>query len=357
MSPTTLRPSWVRQAGWVIGLTVLALAISVLRITPKLVPWHDHPLFFETTKVDSMVAQLHDPSGWDRIRKNDPEFNGIQTIRWRLLPPVFGHALDLSPHAYLTLPWLGLAWLMALVVHYALRAGASSLAAGAGAIVVGTSSAFFCGSCAIGYFDPFYLIALVAFTFSPSPLAALGACLLGPWIDEKFLIMLPACVVARWALFPDWRTWRWALLGIAPYCLLRLIALGSGDDSFSRQFAMQGAMFRNYAPALPEGWWYGFRAGWLLVGAGIGAVVMTVTRPARWFLGLALIAGVGAISFLAWDTTRSIAMLLPFLILGLCKGVDGRVVLAVAVLNLLLPAAYVWCGTPVTVPVTSILFR
>ncbi len=349
--------SAARQWGLVIALSLVAILLSVVRITPKLVPWHDHGLFYETTKVEPMLDQMHDPVGWEKKYQGNWDFNGIQTIRWRLLPPALGHVLHLSDHAYLTLPWVALVVLVGLAVHYALGFGATPLQAGAVGVLVGTSAGFFSATCALGYFDPLYLIPLLVVACAPSPLAVLGACLLGPWADEKFLFMLPAVGAARWAWQPD-RRWIWrAAAGIAPYCLLRLVAVGFGDGSIRAQIHMQAAAFAGYAPALPEGWWYGFRAGWVLVLAGIWLVSRTLERRVAIFFATGLLAAIGSVSFLAWDTTRSIAMLLPFLVLGLQAKWTGRFVVGLAVINLLLPAAYVWCGAPVTVPLRSILFR
>jgi hypothetical protein len=295
--------------------------------------------------------------GWEKKYRGNWDFNGIQTIRWRLLPPALGQALHLSPHAYLTIPWVALAAMVALGIHYALRFGATPWGAGAVGVLAGTSSAFFSASCAVGYFDPLYLIALLVLCGSPSHLAVLGACLLGPWVDEKFLFMLPACGAARWAWQPD-RRWIWRVVaGIAPYCLMRLAALAQGDDSLRQQISMQAAAFAGYAPALPAGWWYGFRAGWVLVLGGIWLVGRTLDRRLAAFFVVGLLAAIGSVSFLAWDTTRSIAMMLPFLLFGAQAKWAGRVLVGLAVINLLLPAAYVWCGTPVTVPLTSILWR
>lgn len=346
-----------RQWTLVISLSVVAVFLSVVRITPKLVPWRDHPLVYETTKVEPMLDQLHDPVGWEKKYHGNWDFNGIQTIRWRLLPPALGQLLHLSPHLYLTVPWVALAALVALAVHYALRFGAAPLHAGAVGVLVGTSSAFFSASCAVGYFDPLYLIALVVVSCSPSHLALLAACLLGPWVDEKFLFMLPACCAARWAWQPD-RRWIWRVIaGIAPYCLVRLAALALGDGSLRQQISMQSAAFPSYAPALPAGWWYGFRAGWVLIFWGIWMICRTLDRRIGAFFVVGLLAAIGSVSFLAWDSTRSIAMLLPFLLIGVQAKWAGRLLIGLAVINLLLPAAYVWCGSPVTVPLTSILAR
>lgn len=336
-------------------MTVSAVGLSVLSIAPKLFPWRDYPLVFETTKVEPMTAQLHDPGNWEEAWRDHPEFSGIQSIRWRLLPPVLGHALHLSPGLYFTLPWLALPWLIALVGHYALRLGATAAQAWGACLLTGTSSVFFSATCAKGYFDVGYLLLLLPVAFSPSRPVVLAACLAGPWIDEKFLFMLPSCLALRWAWEDFDRTWLvTAAAGIAPYCLIRLAALLVGqDDSFARQLTMQATMFPHYAPALPEGWWYGFRLGWVLIGGGLWWSSRQLSARLRVALWLSFLGSVAAISFLAWDTTRSIAMVFPFLLIGLKEPKIARFALALGLLNLLLPAAYVWCGEPVTVPLPS----
>lgn len=351
-----IRRPWPRLL-LILAATVVALGLSVLAITPKLLPWRDNPLVYETTKVAPMIKQLTDPGGWDRVHWSDPEFNGIQTIRWRLLPPVFGRLLHLPPPVYLTLPWLGLLWLTALCIHYSMTQGATALQAGALGVLVGTSSATFSASCAVGYFDPFYLIALLVACFTPSRLLFLAACLLGPWVDEKFLLMLPACCILRWTWQPIRQWWAPAVAGIAPYCLFRLVAWALGDTSVTRQFDMQGAVFWDYAPALPAGWWYGFRVGWVLIALGLWQAGRLLDERQRWLLFAALAGAIGSVSFLAWDTTRSIAMLLPALVIGLSFAPFRRYVPWLAAINLLLPAAYVWCARPETVPLKSILVK
>jgi len=333
---------------------VVACALSLLAITPRVVFWRDYPGTYEAVKVPAVLAQLRDPGGWDRALWIDPSFNAIQTLRWRLLPPVVGQLLHLPPRAYLGLPWLGLVALVGACVHY-LRDRLSVWVLLAAGVLATTSSAFFCSSCFVGYFDPFYQLALVVFTFAPSPLLAAGACALGPWCDEKFLLMLPACACLRWVREPSWRSTVWPTLAILPYCAARLAALAAGDTSVSRQIAMQGAVFADYAPALPLGWWYGFRLGWVAVGVGVAAAWRALGWRAGSLMAASLLAAVAAVSFLAWDTTRSIAMALPFLVAGARERRLRPWLVGLAALNLLLPAAYVWCGHPVTVPLTSFL--
>jgi hypothetical protein len=337
------------------SVVVAACALSLLAITPRVVFWRDYPGTYEAVKVPPMLAQLKDPGNWDRALWTDPSFNASQTLRWRLLPPVVGQLLHLPPRAYLGLPWVGLTLLVGACLHHLQGRGVGGWGLLAVGVLVGTSSAFFSSSCALGYFDPFYLLALVIFTFTPSPVLAAGMCALGPWVDEKFLLMLPACLSLRWVRQPSWKCAAWFAAAISPYCLVRLVSLACGESSVARQIAMQGAVFADYAPALPLGWWYGFRLGWVAVGIGLAAAWRALGWRAGSLMAASFLAAVGAVSFLAWDTTRSIAMALPFLVAGAGERRLRPWLAWLAALNLLLPAAYVWCGHPVTVPLTSFL--
>jgi len=336
------------------GLTLLAMGLSVLAITPRVVFWKDYAeMTFETARVPSLTAQLADPIHWDQAYLTNPLF-GDNALRWRLLPPVIGHALHLSPRVYLGLPWVGLFFLVGTSLHYLQRRGVGPLGLLAAGVLIGSSAVFFGSSTSIGYFDCLYLLALVVFCFSPSPLAAVIACLLGPWCDEKFLLMLPACGLLRWSWQPGWRWVGGAALGVLLYCAARLSALAGGDSSLRLQLAMQSKVFSHYASSLPLGWWHGFRLGWILVAAGIWLAWRQLPRNLGLVLLASLLAALVAISFLAWDTTRSIAMLFPFFLVGAAEPRLRRVLVWLAVLNPLLPAAYLCCANPVRVPLTSI---
>lgn len=337
------------------GLTVLAIGLSLLAISPRVIFWkHYSEITFETARVESLLAQLHDPGGWDRAYLANPFF-GDNALRWRLLPPVIGHALHLPPTIYLGLPWAGLFVLVGTCLHYLRLRHVSNLGLLAAGVLIGTSSAFFGSSTSLGYFDCLYLQALVVFTFSPSPLLAVGACLLGPWCDEKFLLMLPACGAMRWSQQPSWRWVGGCAVGVLIYCGARLAALAGGESSLALQLAMQSKVFFNYCYSLPLGWWYGFRLGWVFIAAGIGLVWLRLPQATANLMLIALLAAVAVISFLAWDTTRSVAMLLPFFLVGASEPSLQRGMIGLAAINPLLPAAYLCCADPVTVPLTSFL--
>jgi hypothetical protein len=340
------------------AIVFLASALSLARFTPRVFFWQDYSApSFETARVPSLLAQLDNPGGWDRLYWTNPLF-GDNTLRWRLLPPVIGHALHLAPRVYFALPWLALLLLIGACLHYLQRAGVSAPALFASGVLIATSAAFFGSAAWVGCFDSFYLLALITFCFTPSPLLAAAACALGPWCDEKFLLMLPVCFCMRWSWQPSNRWVWWSVAAVFPYCLARFGAVAAGDSSLSRQLAMQSPAFADYCGSLPLAWAYAFRLGWMPLAVGIAAV----WRKLQWKVGAlfmaALFAEVALVAFLAWDTTRNIADLLPFLVLGLRElRLRSWTLAALAAGNLALPAAYVCCAHPVTVPLTSWLTR
>jgi len=328
-----------------LGAVVLAATLSLLRYAPAVTILNpDIGFGYAVARVPALTRQLADPAGWES-QPNEPV-----ALRWRLLPPTFGHLLRMRPASYFALPWLGATILLLLIVACTYRETRSvGWSALTGALAC-TSSWFFISTGWLGQFDVFYLIGLMVVVFTPPPFAVWAACTLAPWCDERFLLILPACLVLRWARSqPAAR--RRALLaaaaGIAPYVLLRLWAAAQGDASIGRQLGGQESELHAYLRNLPDGWWMGFRTGWMLIGLGVAGAAAVLPRPGRLLLILSLLGGLGAIALLAWDISRSIAVLLPFLVHGAIvlrqrwPRAGWRVLAAAAALNIVLPASHV----------------
>lgn len=339
----------------VLGACVVAAsAFSLLRFAPRI--WFGNYARYsmgttEGARVPLLLAQLRDPVHWDCLdwlgtNQVDSVLANGNALRWRLLVPVVGHALRPPPTAYLALPWAGVAALLALVARYAhleTRSVASTVAL---VSLATTSSAFFVGT---GWlcFDPFFVVGLVAFCLSPSTAVVLAACALGPWLDERFLLMLPAYACARWALFPDRRRQLRVVAAILPYVAARAGAMAMGDDSVATQLRFQtvdvASQLRYCVTYLPLGILEGFRAGWPVLAAG---TALLWSRCGGWAERLSLVAaagaGLGATFFLAWDSSRSSAVLMPLLVLGSGRPWARRALPWLAAANLVLPAAHVF---------------
>jgi hypothetical protein len=328
-----------------LGACLLAAALSLLRFAPGVTVLDPGVgVGYGVMRVPALTEQLADPAGWDHFRE-------VPTaLHWRLLPPTVGHLLALRPRVYLVLPLLGAALLLATAVACLYRETRSVAWASLAAVLVSTASWFFVTTGWLGQFDVYYLLGLLLVVFAPSSLAVWGACTLAPWCDERFLLVLPACLCLRWAR-SDATARRWLLPatlgGIAPYVLLRLWALWQGDSTVAEQIAIQGPRFHTYLAHLPAGWWMGFRAGWVLIAVGVVGAASALSRGGRLLLILSLVGGLGAVAFLAWDISRSVAILLPFLMQGTIvlrqhrPRAGWRILAAAVVLNLVLPASHV----------------
>jgi hypothetical protein len=328
-----------------LGACVLAATLSLLRYAP--VDSLVHPgadIGYGVMRVPALTEQLADPTGWEHFHLVP------NALRWRLLPPTVGHLLHLWPRLYLVLPLLGAALLLAAAVACIHRETQSAAWAALAAVPLATASWFFVTTGWLGQFDAYYLLGLLLVTFAPSGLAVWGACVLAPWCDERFLLLLPACVCLRWARSDAAaRRWLWpaVLGGIAPYVLLRLWAVAQGDPTIAAQLAIQRPLLDSYLPDLPDGWWMGFRAGWVLIGVGLAGGAAALGRGGRVLLAVCVAGGLAAVALLAWDISRSIAVLLPFLVHGAIvlrqrwPRAGWRILAGVAVLNLVLPASHV----------------
>ena len=329
----------------ILAACLLAAVLSLARFAPRIsVLEPEAGAGYGVMRVADLTGQLADPLGWGHSRE------APTALRWRLLPPVAGHLLHLRPATYLALPLLGAAVLLVWTAACVFRETQSVVLAGLTASLAATASWFFVATGWTGQFDVFYLLGLVAVVFSPSRLAIGAACALAPWCDERFLLILPACLclrAARDGAVKPRQLLALAAAGIAPYVLLRTWALCHGDSTLGEHIALQRSSLGTYLPRVPDGWWMGFRAGWLFIVLGVFHAGAALRPKGGLLLAASLVAGLGAIILAAWDISRSIAVLLPFLIFGAIflhrrwPRIAWKLALALAVLNLTMPAAHV----------------
>ena len=295
---------------------------------------------FALGRVPGLLQQFNHPFGWEHFGPEVPN-----AIRWRLLPPVLGRLLRLSPAGYFTLPYLGVLLMLAAVAYHARGRGGSDVGAVCTTLLAATSSPFFVSTGWVGQFDAFYVFGLILFVFADRNLTLWAVCSLAPWCDERFLLILPACAVLRYVRLnrADWLIP--SIVGLTPYVVMRLWATLHGDVTIGRQFVIPQQAYGEYLRHVPIGWWMGFRAGWALIGAGLVAIWVAARRRAI-ALGLALVAGLSLITALAWDLSRSIGVLLPFLVYGAVVLPQPRrkwrfALVVLVLLNLTLPVSHV----------------
>jgi hypothetical protein len=340
--------SWPRPLFAVVAGS-LALVVCAWFFPPRTEVWaHRDPHLQEWSRADAFLKQCQEPF------RQDVE----PAVRWRLLPPLVCHALDLTGYEPLVFCSLGLA-----VFAVALAARLDELSpsrpwALLGTLGFATSGPFITALGWLGLNDGWYLLALLETLAVRSPWVLAAWAFVGPWIDERFLIALPLALYVRTKLrAPEAgsraRACVAACAGIAPYVLLRVgYSLVRGDAVSSGYLAAMLDVFRLYASHLPLGWLMGYRVGWLAVGAGL--LAMGVEGKSR-VPGIALsAAALGIVSVVAWDLDRSTSVLLPMYLAGIVAiaksgarqggSTQARLMaagLACLILNLVLPYAHV----------------
>jgi hypothetical protein len=198
---------------------------------------------------------------------------------------------------------------------------------------------------------------MLTLCFVSSRWAVAGASLLIPWIDERIVFALPACLIVRFVFFggidraPTRRLLVDSIIilaGSALYTAIRAVALLAGDPLAPNYVASHWDEVQDVPwTAFFEGLLSGYRAAWVMIFAGM----YWWWRRAGWVSGL-ILAGVIAFSaigalFVAADMSRSTMIVLPSLFLGIALWHESqprsfKLVLPIVLLaNLLLPANHV----------------
>ncbi len=348
--------------------SLAAFVLLVCFFSPRFFLWsfydlessEHHPAEFNRA-IDTL-RQLKNPF----VRITNPT-NRI--INWRLLFPILGHYLHLPDWAFLSVPFLGCLLVLGYVAHLVRRESHSAWAGLAASGLAGTASWFFVSSGWLAYFDSWYILGLLVAAFARSSVATALACLLTPWVDERFLLTLPLVVVVRGIFFSGIEgasrarnrsgTLRYLAL-VAPYCILRVLALATTQDEGSAIHLRSHLATAHDPREIADALWSGLRALWgfvalgpiLLFGKGrpTSALILIVTAAAVLVLNVPL----------AHDLSRSVSILFPAAVLGMLLLARARPSLAVwplaaaLAINLLLPARHVTEGWGEVTPLYSL---
>ncbi len=270
----------------------------------------------------------------------------------------FATPSSLNDAAYLALPSLGALIVLAYCMTIARSRGFGWVHAIACATLLATSDWFFVSVGWLGYFDSWYILALLVIVFARRHWIAMAAVLIGPWIDERVALTLPLCVFLRAAYMgdagttgsgrPSRRQVVELFLGLAPWLLARFSFLLAGRDLVAAHYVQHmNSMHESIRPSsYLIGAWEGIRMGWFGVIALALHLLRRAPRRAVVFIALAAVT-VAANVAVAEDLSRSASVIAPAALLGLILSPistflgSPRVAIAAAVLNLLLPAAHV----------------
>lgn len=339
--------------------SVVAFVVVIYFFSPRFVIWKglplDTPAGYSNPEVNRAMATL---------KKIDNPFRFVQypgdqnaDINWRLLFPLLGHYLHIPRLIFFALPHLGCLFVLALVAHVMYLNTGNRLLAWATATLAGTTSWFFVSTGWLTYFDSYYVLGLLVVAFVQSRWVMAGACLLAPWVDERFVITAAIALGIR-AVYLKWFHERaWSAYGrdvmvfgavLGPYLLVRWLMTMRGADVYPVSYHLRTYNFllNFHTPQLLESIWTGLRAAWFFV-----ACVFWLSFPPgkRWWSALAL-GGVLAIETvlmaLAGDFSRNMSTLLPAVVLGVllvyrarCKWL-GQMVALTLCFNLLAPAVH-----------------
>jgi len=190
----------------------------------------------EHAAFENAILSGYSERGWHVLNQSrdlravvvDPNH---KIVRWRLLMPWLGHVLHLPGWATLGLAHFGcLLWLAYMAAILRVR-GISSMETLPLVLVLGASAPFFASMGWLGYYDSWLVLGLLAVAHCPRRWLVALACVLAPWVDERFVLGLPLALLVRWILAerPTVAVWQWArsealgpVMLTAVYVMIRL---------------------------------------------------------------------------------------------------------------------------------------
>ena len=275
--------------------------------------------FYVTRQVADFAAPIDDPNH--------------QIVRWRLLIPAFSRLVELPPWATLGLAHLGSFFLVLFLVSLGRREALASGDMGRRGIllglIAGSTAPFITSMGLLGYYDSWLGVSLLASAFARRRGIVLLACVLAPWVDERFVLGLPLALWTRWLTTEDgiisFREWFrleavWPIILTLGYALLRLGLGGTGGSQTIGEY-LNAFVLSVRIPISQRlyGAWAGLRLGWILVLAAVLGSLRSTTpgATARSAILTAIIICTAAVGvFSALDISRSMILLLPTLPLG-----------------------------------------
>jgi hypothetical protein len=329
-------PKQIDSRRQILLCSLTCLALTVFMFGPSLWLMRGyHPGTFQWDRAHAYLLQCENPF------RRDIE----PAMFWRLLLPVVCHAAGLTGQAALLVPFAGVLALSVYVVVLLRRRLADARFVFGGSLMFTTTSGVLVPLHWFGVNDAWAWLGQLAVAFGAAPWAIPLACLLAPWVDERFIIGLPLALVVRFAERGERLAWRRLAapgLWLIPYAAIRLAfsfnpVVAKATESFLvHHITWQTAVILPWAPL---GWWMGLRAAWV-------PAIFAVNRQ-RWILGGTAAATAVISLMLAADISRSIAILAPLSLLGLIlfarqrPDLAPRAALCVGVANLFIPAAHV----------------
>ena len=348
--------------------SVLTALLICLIFPPRVVLWRglDVPEARFTPEVNRAA---------DTLKQVDALFAPVATpsnrmIQWRLLFPAIWHSFNLPKTLFLALPHIGCLLVLGMIAHVAYGATGNRLLAVLATALLGASSWFFVSTGWLTYFDSWLVLGLMLVVFAKPQITLTVACLLCPWIDERFVIALPLCLMVRFIYFQrieekNYRAmYQDALLAVFAtffYAASRLsMSLCLEDYSlwYLRDQVVPAKLATVPVSRYLEGIWAGIRGGIFFI--GLFLCFACAKSPWRWrtVLWLIFLSTLAISLVIAGDLSRSMSVFLSTALAGIVLAAREqprvlRIALPIVlIIELLLPAKHV--VTVFTIPIYSL---
>ena len=336
-----------RERVRVAGLATLVSLVLALFFSPAWVAfraWSRVPEVFWLAVPVRRGIQVMKQVGDPFLEITDPLHKIVQ---WRLLMPLIGHYLGLAPEIVLGLSPLGCVLFLAVLISQARARGGSCIECSLFAIVAGAGAWFFTSTGWLGYYDSWLVLGLWIVAWARNRWIFWLACVLTPWVDERFVVGFPLALLVRWissgvssevssgvsggvasglarpALSLRGLA-RWlvhdagvALLLVGTWAAFRAWLAGRTGSQGLDDYRHEVEFAQVPAWRLAFGSWEGLRVGWIPVLLAVPFLM----RSRQVVAGLLLALGIGATTLVGLatsnDLSRSAALALPVLPLGM----------------------------------------
>jgi TPR repeat protein len=325
---------------------LLAFALLAVRFAPNWLAFRDGVAeawprpgpVEEQLAVERAVLASHSLRGFfvlRQVRDFGAEIDDLnhRIIRWRLLPPAVGRMLRLPDWMTLGLAHVGCLVLILALTRFAVRRGPEgpgrAREAFAFAVVAGATGPFFTSMGWLGYYDSWLALGLLTVAWSGRRRWVWLACVLTPWVDERFVLGLPLALVVRGLLeegtWPAWRWWRAQALVpvglVVAYAGVRLQLGGVAGSQTMSDYLRSFVFGRDIPLAMRvQGLWQGLRFAWVpIVGFVLACSVGRfggMRAPWRHVLAAGVVGTAVVGMWTVLDMARSMVLILAVVPLG-----------------------------------------
>lgn len=332
MVSATVESARLRWAANPLLAASAALLLSIVVFAPSLTAFF-HPAFFDYRwhRAYAYLAQVANPFR--------PDVESV--MRWRVLPPLLAHYLGLRGYWAFAIPWLGvLAFITYLACVFRRYSPDPRFVFGA-TLTIATTSAVVAPIGWLGLNDAWVWLGLAVLAMEERTWPIVIACLLCPWVDERFILGAPlAWTAGRLSRERPLLDARLGLIAVSllPYAVIRLAlsyALGVWTERTRFGFVAKEVLINIRMAQM--GWWMAYRAAW----APIVFLLAKASRPR--VLTAVFVATATVTMFLSYDQTRSAGIVVTVLVAAMPTLLRAwpetapRAILALGIVNLLIP--------------------